>query len=329
MANKKAVILYNQVFEDSPKDDLDVLAQVKLVSAALTDLGYEPLELGFSLSLMNDVLGMLKQHRPLFVFNLTESVEGDGQLIHLVPSLLDHLNIPYTGCQKEAMFITSSKLLTKKILQGAGIATPEWTSLNALNSESPLPPGLYIAKSVWEHASNWFDEASIFLLESPGQVKEILVKRKEKTGKDFFCERFIEGREFNLSILAGKVLPVPEMRFVDYPEDKRRVVDYRAKWEEGSFEYHHTVRCFDFPAKDIPLVNRLSEIALQCWKLFELKGYARVDFRVDNEGRPWVLEINSNPCIAEDSGFFAAVKEADISAADMVERIVTDSTTGH
>ena len=90
------------------------------------------------------------------------------------------------------------------------------------------------------------------------------------------------------------------------PPGKPRIVDYAAKWHAGSFEFCNTVRRFEFDAADRPLLARLEDVAKACWRLFGLRGYARVDFRVDAAGRPWVLEVNVNPCLSPDAGFAAA-----------------------
>jgi len=137
---------------------------------------------------------------------------------------------------------------------------------------------------------------------------------------------FIDGREFNLSILPehGKpcLLPIAEMLFIDYPADKPRITGYEAKWEEQSWAFNHTRRTFEKQPSDEALHARLAEIALRCWEVFGGKGYARVDLRVDPAGQPYVLEVNLNPCIAQDSGFVAAAAQAGLSYRDMVERII-------
>jgi D-alanine-D-alanine ligase len=69
----------------------------------------------------------------------------------------------------------------------------------------------------------------------------------------------------------------------------------------------------------------LTEIARACWHLFGLRGYARVDFRVDQDGQPWVLEVNANPCISPDGGFVAAAAQVGLSLNDVVGRIIQDS----
>ena len=104
-----------------------------------------------------------------------------------------------------------------------------------------------------------------------------------------------------------------------------RIVDYQAKWEEDSYTYHHTPRRFDFSAADLELLDQLRGIARRCWDAFGLAGYVRVDFRVDRGGHPYILEINSSPCLSPDAGFAAAVERAGMSFDQAVARIVADA----
>lgn len=323
----RVVVLHGKVAEDAGKDELDVLVQRDAVSMALGDLRYDAAALPFSLDLQG-VARELRDLRPAFVFNLVESVEGRGRLIHLAPSLLDHLQLPYTGSRTEAIFLTSNKLVGKQLLRAAGIPTPPWSALH----DSPRQPlahgGLYIVKSVWEHASIGLDEESLVWATNPDELRRVLGERRERLEGSCFAEAYIDGREFNLSLLADRdgpqVLPPAEIRFEDYPTGKPRLVSYRAKWDEDSFEYRHTRRSFHFPGEDRGLLENLAQIALECWRAFELKGYARVDFRVDRDGRPWVLEVNANPCLSPDAGFAAAAERAAIAYSQVIARIVAD-----
>ena len=117
--------------------------------------------------------------------------------------------------------------------------------------------------------------------------------------------------EFNVALLqceAGiKVLPIAETAFRDWPAARPRVVGWRAKWAEGSFEYGHTVRNYEFAAGDASLIGELTGLARRCWDAFRLAGYARVDFRVDSGGRPWIIDVNANPTLAPGAGYAAAV----------------------
>ena len=321
----KAVILHGAIRERAPRDELDTLVQVDAIRQTLGELGHEASVAPFSLNLQ-EAVRVLRAAAPDFVFNLVESVEGAGRLLHLAPSLLDFLGLPYTGAGTEALFLTSNKLLAKGVLRTHGIATPPWYSLEDLVADGPVAKAPYIVKSVWEHASVGLDEDSVLVASSRKALREACLKRSSAAGGDVFAEAFIEGREFNLALLAGddgpQVLPPGEIQFVDYDAAKWKVVGYRAKWEEGSFEFGHTPRRFDFPPDDAPLLDALSELALRCWRLFGLRGYARVDFRVDAEGTPYVLEVNANPCLSPDAGFAAAASRAGLSGRDVVDRIV-------
>ena len=119
-----------------------------------------------------------------------------------------------------------------------------------------------------------------------------------------------------------EVLPPAEIEFRAFPIDRPRIVGYQAKWDEQSVEYQQTPRRFDFPPGDWPLLNRLRELSQQCWNRFGLRGYARVDFRVDADGVPWILEINTNPCLSPNAGFAAAVQQAGIPYEQVLARIL-------
>ena len=322
----KAVVLHGDVSEDAGMDEKDALVQAAFISSALSDLGYEPIIIPFSLNL-SKTTEMLKEIRPGFIFNLVETIEGQGSLIHVAPSLMDYLRIPYTGAGTEATFLTSNKVLAKQFLEARGISTPPFLSADN-QSDNPFVEGTYIVKAVWEHASSWLNENSIIFTKDEHRLRKAILSQQEKLGVACFAEIFIEGREFNLSMLAGdkgtEILPPAEIRFDDFPPGKARVVDYRSKWVEDSFEYHHTPRCFDFPKEDEPLLHQLMELALRCWRVFGLSGYARVDFRVDKTGKSWVLEVNTNPCLSPDGGFFAAVERSGLSFTRAIERIIND-----
>jgi D-alanine-D-alanine ligase len=322
---QKVVVLHSAVPEDGPKDELDVIVQAQEVSQALYSLGYQPVPLPFSLDLMMTKESLI-DIAPLLVVNLVETVEGKGCFIHLAPSLLDAQGIPFTGCGTEAVFLSSNKIIAKKMLAAHGVPTPPAVFIGDEQVKVDEVNGRYIIKSVWEHASIGIDESSIVTASGiEGIVNEISMRRTY-LGGEAFAEAYIEGREFNIAILEGdagpEVLPPAEILFDSYPPGKPRIVDYAAKWEEHSFEFRHTPRSFEFPVDDAPLLRRLGEIALDCWRIFSLRGYARVDFRVDVTGIPWVLEINANPCLSSDGGFIAAAAEAGLRIEDIVARLI-------
>lgn len=325
------VIIHNSLPTDASPDEKDVLIQAAAISDALTKLGYRTATIPFELDIktFGDRLGKLE---PLCVFNLVEAFNGDGRLIHLACSILDHLVVPYTGAGTEAMFLTSNKVLAKKWMLHTGIPTPEWI-VSGKGQECNLPfPSRYILKTLWEEASVGIDKESVIEAGGIEELLGLMEKRSGALGKTCFAERFIDGREFNLSILGAtggpKVLPPAEITF-SFPDERPRIVDYKAKWDEDSIEYKSTVRTFEFKDREAGLLMELERIARLCWNAFDLRGYARVDFRVDGQGRPWVLEINANPCISPDSGFVAASAKAGLSYARVIEYILSDTLERH
>jgi D-alanine-D-alanine ligase len=321
----RVAILHNAVTHADRADARDVLAQVDAVRDALRVLAHESIVIPCDLDL-EALRTRLVEAGPDAAFNLVESLGGMDRLIHLVPALLEALGVPFTGSSAQALCATTDKIFAKERLAAAGLPTPAWwTDGDPGRAAALLRPGArVIIKPALTHASAGIDDGSIFACAAPDDLVRAMDARGENG--PWLAEEFIDGREFNLSLLSGpggvQVLPPAEIRFDAFPPGKPRIVGYAAKWEELSFEYNNTPRSFDFSAEDRPLIENLSALALDCWTLFGLSGFARVDFRVDAAGRPWVLEINANPCLSPDCGFTAAAGRAGISFAQAVGRVL-------
>lgn len=318
----RVLLLINEISEQPGQDELDVLDQAKAVEKSLLELGYHVKRHYFSLDL-DKTLRSIEDNRPDFVFNLTESAGGKVSLIHLAPSLLESRGVPFTGSGSFAMLATTDKLKCKEILSRNGIPTPAWIDPKGFSGIN-APPGKYLLKPVSEDGSVGITDASIVEIRNPDNF--------EFPGTDscirMFAEQYIGGREFNLSILSGpngpEVMPVAEMLYLDYPEEKPRILNYASKWDESSFEYSHTVRSFEVNKSDQIVLKKMREISLQCWELFGMKGYVRVDFRLSEDLVPYVLEVNANPCISPDAGFTAACEKAGLNYTEMIRRIIQD-----
>jgi D-alanine-D-alanine ligase len=323
MVNRRVVIVYNQLSENPTPDEQDVLDQVKLVKNTLIELNYEPSELpiGFDIS---HALNALKKIKPYFVYNLFESIENKSEFLYFAPALINSLHIPYTGFPLEALFLTTNKVLTKQQLKLIGVPTPKWFTKDTIHL---LEKGkTYIVKTVWEEGSLGLDEHCIF----QGEDKEFISKiQKERNPKSYFIEEYIDGREVNVSLLGSKegveVMPLAEILFVDYPEDKYKMVGYKAKWVEDSFEYNNTPRTFDIKDLSDGIDELIKEYCIKCWNHFGGRGYARIDFRLSKDNIPYVLEINGNPCITPGGGFFSAVQRLGYTFNDAMERIIFDA----
>ena len=318
---KTILILINRLSGNPTPDETDVLDQVQAVEKSLDELGYRHDREFIDLDLSSLTRRLASGPEPI-VFNLVESLNNNGGLVYFIPALLESLNIPFTGNPSDALFLTTQKPLAKKLMKSHGIPTPEW--IDASSVFEPDPHNWYIVKPSREDASVGITDENVF----SGSDPSILAKFRKKWGNQFFIEQFIRGREFNLSVVGGpdgpEVLSPAEIRFVDFPPDKPPIVGYAAKWDESTFEYRNTVRTFDFPDSDRPLLEELVALCHKCWHTFNLRGYARVDFRLDQDNRPYVLEINANPCISPDSGFYNAALRSGYTFTQMIERILND-----
>jgi D-alanine-D-alanine ligase len=345
----RIAILHQSITEQDTIEDQDVLVQVESVSQSLRQLGHKTFALPCGLNL-ESMLNQVRAMQPELIFNLVESLGGIDSLVYLSHAVLDAAGIAYTGNRTESHFLTAHKLLAKERLHYAGLPTPAWLEENgglavgrrslvdhdntgSIDGQQPTTddeesPIKWIIKGVWEQASRDLDEDSI-IVGTNEQIIQAIGQRVRRVGRPSFAEKFIEGREFNISLLTGlagvEVLPPAEIDFSAFPPDKPRIVGHRAKWKEDSFEYKNTPRTFDFPEADGPLLEELKSLAKKCWTLFSLRGWARVDFRVDAEGHPWILEINTNPCLSPDAGFAAALTRAGIPFDKAIRRIVEEA----
>jgi len=317
------LLLHEAVAHDAPPESQDTLAQATGLRCALAELGHrcEVLPIDAELGALAQ---QLTSRPPDCVFNLVESLAGYDAVAVAVPALLDALGIRYTGSPTAALGLANDKCLAKAHLHRCGLPTPEWLGVG--RTTHALRADQYIVKARFEHASLGLDDAAVVHCNDAAALHRHIVERTRILSRPCFAERFIRGREFNLSLLAGadgiEVLAPAEIDFSTYPPGKVQMVGYSAKWHDGSFEYGNTPRRFDFPASDAALLERLSMLARTAFEVFELNGYARVDFRVDAEGNPWILEINANPCLSPDAGFAAALAASGIPYNDAIDRIL-------
>jgi D-alanine-D-alanine ligase len=316
---KKCLILYNKPGPDALPDELDVLDQVNFIEETLKKLDYDVSLMGITDDFFREIPQIIGKDYE-FVFNLVESVGSKAEILYFIPALLNMHHLPYTGCSVEATFVTGSKVLARNIMKSNGI--PVACGYYVSEADKLLKGKKYILKPVWEDGSLGITEESVFTFN--GILPEIVIGKNDR---HWFIEDFIDGREFNVSVKAGpagpEMLPAAEMIFHGYSDDIPRIVSYKAKWVEGTFQYENSKR--QFPDDLSPKLTRnIREAVLGCWHAFGLKGYARVDMRVDDDENVYVLEVNANPCISPDSGFISAGVHAGYSYTDIIGDIIKD-----
>ena len=304
----------------SRPDEIDTIVAAEAVAAALGRLGYATEVVALAPDLRG--IDLLPARRPLVVFNLTDAVGGNCRLAPMVPARLDALKLSYTGAGTSAWLDTLSKIGTKLKLEHAGLPTTSWSE----DGRGLDPHGRYIVKPVWEHGSLGIDSASVV---RGAEAARVIVERALRWNTEHFAEGFIEGREFAAAMMEGpqgvEVLPLRETLYQGFEDGRPLITDYDAKWTPGSQPYVGTPRRFGIEREDPALAAELTRLAFACWDLFNLDGYARVDFRLDERGAPSILEVNMNPCLGLDAGFTASAEAAGLSYDRLIGRIVDAS----
>lgn len=322
--NRTVAVVYGAVAPDAPPDEQNSFEEVEVVSDALRNLGWQPVAVPMTLDAAT-AKRRIEALAPVFVFNLVESLDGKGSYIHVGPTLFDALGIPFTGCGTDAILLTQNKLIAKRVMAKAGLPTPPWIEPEDLLAGRGGEKGRrYIVKSAWEHASIGIDGGSV--ASDPVELRRIAEDRRRRYGGEWFAEAYVEGGEIHLPIIGPHDAPATVtgtiIDFVNFAPGQPKLFDYDAKWNEGTPSFDMTPdRLADRP-EDARMVDAARSAALECWKLFRLAGYARVDFRFDEAGRPWIVDINANPCLSHVDSLPTGAAASGIAFDDLIAGIV-------
>ncbi len=319
--NKNVLILTDPTDSGDTPDSIDNKIQADNIECALKLLNYNTAILSFETDIAKLSDKILKGS-PEIVFNLVE----DERYIYYPPAILTTLEIKYTGGSPSLFYNTNSKTRTKMIIdkhKPASFRIPHAVTLKG-NLGEPSFPSDYIIKPVSKHGSFDITVDSLIKADSTTQVTDLLKFKSHKNGIEYFAEQYIDGREFNIGYLNGKVLPFAEIVFKNYRNDQPKIVDYRAKWIEDSFEYNSTVREFNYNNKEKlePLLQKACEEIIN---IFQIDSFVRLDFRVTEDFNIYLLEVNVNPCLSPDGGFFAACCKAGFDYKTMIQTIIKET----
>jgi D-alanine-D-alanine ligase len=293
------------------------------VVQTLRQIGHEVRALGVS----ND-LGVIRraieEWKPHIAFNLLEEFDGVAVYDQNVVSYLELLRMPYTGCNPRGLILARDKGLTKTILHYHRILCPDFMVV-PLGRPVRRPRSLafpLIVKSVSEEASLGISQASI--VEDDNKLRERVAFMHNSVGSGAIVERYIEGRELYIAVLGNRqlqVFPVWELIMDNLPEESRRIATQRVKW---SRKYQKKYQIASRVADDLPegLAEKLRHLAKRVYRILGLNGYARIDLRLDEQGKVYVLEANPNPQIAKSEDFADSAEHAGVNYPTLLQRIL-------
>ncbi|HVX14400.1 MAG TPA: D-alanine--D-alanine ligase [Pirellulales bacterium] len=293
------------------------------VVAGLTNLGHDVRPLGVS----ND-LGVLRDAivdwKPDIHFNLLEEFHGVTVYDQHVVSYLELMQQCYTGCNPRGLMLSHDKALSKKILTYHRVSVPDFAvyPLGRVVRRSQRLKFPLLVKSATEEASLGISQASV--VSNDEKLKDRVAFIHEQLRTDALVEEYIEGRELYVGVMGNirlTTLPVWEMLFSKMPEGVAHIATAKVKWDH-EYQVRHgiTTRA----AKDLPegLEEYLPKFCKRIYRLLSLSGYARLDFRLNSEGKVFLLEANPNPNLAYGEDFAESANQAGVGFEDLLHRIV-------
>lgn len=258
------------------------------------------------------------------VFNLVESVGGEAVKEMYVAGIYELYNIPYTGCSAVTLGLCLNKHRAKLLMKGAGFNVPKWklylNPTKIIYDSNPSFP--VIVKPAQEDASVGISEQSIVYNEK--DLIDQLEFLHRTLRQPILVEEYIEGREINSAILGDKekiALPLSEISFDTLPGDLPKIVTYEGKWIKESIYYQNTIPICPAPL-DNELAEKIKNTALSVANLFGCRDYCRIDFRLDKNNQPYILEVNPNPDISLDAGFARAAKAYGLSYDELLIKLI-------
>jgi D-alanine-D-alanine ligase len=294
------------------------------VTHTLEHMGHEVRALGLGGDLA-PIKQAITDWNPHIVFNLMESFEGISMFDQNVVSYLELLRVPYTGCNPRGLMLARDKALSKTLLAYHRIPIPEFAVFRvgrAVQRPKRLKFPL-IVKSVTQESSIGISQASV--VENEAALRERVRFIHHKIGTDAIVERYIDGRELYCGVIGNlklQVFPVWELLFKKMSDENWRIATERVKWSDTYQKKHGITSGLARDLRD-GLSEEIQKISKRVYRTLDLSGYARIDLRLDNDGKVYVLEANPNPQLAYGEDFAESAENSGVSYESLLQRIIT------
>jgi D-alanine-D-alanine ligase len=299
------------------------------VVQALRALGHDVRCLGVATDLGVIRTGIEEFH-PDVVFNLLEDFKDVPIFDQNVVAYLELLDVPYTGCNSRGLMLARDKAITKKILSFHRIPVPEFHVFR-MGTAVVRPKRLafpLIVKSLTKEGSAGISKLSV--VDSDQKLKERVALVHKRQHTDAIVERYIEGRELYVGVLGTRrlqVLPIWEMVFQNPSAEAPRIATERVKWDPA-YQKKHGIDTLEAKGLSDATVTQIQNLCRRVYRTLELSGYARIDLRLDPQGKLYVLEANPNPQLADGEDFAASALHAGISYRALVQKLVNLALEG-
>jgi D-alanine-D-alanine ligase len=292
------------------------------VIVTLGELGHDVRNVGVGDDL-SIVRRTVEEWEPHVVFNLMEAFHELGTFDHNVVSYLELLRVPYTGCNPRGLMLARDKALSKTILHYHRIPVPEFAVVH-VGRTVRRPKRLrfpLIVKSLTQEGSTGISQASV--VEDEQKLRDRVRFIHESVATDAIVEQFIDGRELYVGILGNQrltVFPVWELHFTRRADEVHNIATERVKWStKYQRKYGIQTRAARLPEG---VAARIQHVCKRVYRVLDLSGYARIDLRMDQSGKGYVIEANPNPQLGYGEDFAESAERAGISYDQLLQRIL-------
>jgi len=307
--------------EKASEESIGRVAEV--VCEALNNDGLQATVIPLQRSMIN-FLRRLKELNVEVIVNLCEGFFGKPQWESNVAAVMEVLHIPFTGNSSRTLALCQDKHQAKAILASFNLPVAPSQMITSADEMVDLRFPLIVKPNAEDASVGVYPESVVYDQESlAAQVKRVI----ETYDQPALVEEYIDGREFNVSVLDNgdiQPLPVSEIDFSGMPEGYPRICSYEAKWYPDHILFQTTPPICPAPI-DGELKQRLQDLALAAFRVMGCRDYARVDLRMNNQGEVFILEVNPNPDISLDAGYFRALKAAGISYAEFWKMMISNA----
>ena len=294
------------------------------VVRALRELGHAVRVLGVGDEL-KPIRDAIAEQKPQIVFNIVSYFHDVVAYEAHVVSYLELCKQPYTGCNPRGITLAGDKALTKQILAWHRIPHPAFAVFPLRTKKARLPRRMtfpVIVKTAGEHGSAGIAQASVVHTDKELADRVEFLHRTHQ--QDVVVEQFLAGREFTVSVLGNERLetfPIWELWFDKLPEGNEPIATERVKWDE---RYQKRIGLRTGRARDLPpdVEQRIHAICKRTYRALHLSGYARIDLRMDDQGRVYVIEANVNNDLTPGEDFPESAKHAGVEYDQLLQRIL-------
>ena len=313
-----------------PPDSIDDLTPKEIapfktewdVISTLKKIGHEVLPVGVYNNL--GVIGnALLEFKPQMAFNLLEEFHGYPLYDQHVVSYLELMKQPYTGCNPRGLTICRDKALSKMVLAYHRIQVPAFAvfHMNRVVKRSKRLKFPLLVKSISEEGSVGIARASIVNDDAKLAERVDFIHRQTKTHA--IAEQYIAGREIYVSVIGNQRLQcyTPwELVIEKLPEGAPNIATSKLKWDPA---YQEKVGVVTRAAEiDKKMRVKLERLSKKIYRTLFLSGYARLDYRVTDDGEIYLLEANPNPQIANQEDFADSAKHGGVDYEALLQKIM-------